>query len=92
MDSIIIYMPEVTRETLGFDSFTHTGVVRLSKRSYWQGYSAYLLGKSVASGRSIFNRAAFALGWRAAAQNSMHGVKQPLGGVFKHALRNFKAK
>jgi hypothetical protein len=75
MDSIIIYMPEITQEKLGFDSSTHAGVVGLSKRSYWQGYSAFLLGKSVASGKSVFNRAAFVLGWRAAASSSMHGVK-----------------
>lgn len=72
--SIVIYMPEITAELLGFDSETHAGVVRFSKRSYWQGYSAFLLGKSVASGRDIFNRSAFKLGWQDAARRSMRRV------------------
>lgn len=71
MHSMIIFKLEITAEKLGFDSSTHAGVVGLSKRSYWQGYSAFLLGKSVASGKNIFNRAAFSLGWKDAARNSM---------------------
>ena len=72
--SIIIYMPEITAENLGFDYSTHAGAVSESKRSYWQGYSAFLLGKSVASGKNIFNRSAFKIGWQHAARRSMRRV------------------
>ena len=74
MQPIIIFKSEITVEKLGFDFSTHAGVVALSKRSYWQGYSAFLLGKSVASGKDIFNRAAFKLGWQDSARNSMREV------------------
>ena len=71
---MIIYKPEITAEDLGFDSSTHPEVLGLSKRSYWQGYNAFLLGKSVASGKGIFNRRAFVFGWKSAAINSMRSV------------------
>jgi hypothetical protein len=74
MQPLIIFKPEITAEELGFDAATHPGVVGLSKRSYWQGYSSFLLGKSVASGRDIFNRSAFVFGWKSAAINSMRTV------------------
>lgn len=67
---MIIFKPEITAEKLGFNSSTNAGVVGLSKRSYWQGYSAFLLGKSVASGKNIFNRSAFKLGWQDSARKS----------------------
>ena len=71
MQPLIIFKPEITAEKLGFNSSTHAGVVGLSKRSYWQGYSAFLLGKSVGAGKDIFNRMAFKLGWQDAARKSM---------------------
>lgn len=75
MQPLIIYKPEITLDELGFDSSTCFEVVALSKRSYWQGYSSFLLGKSVSSGRDIFNRSAFVFGWKSAAINSMIGVR-----------------
>lgn len=72
MCSMIIFKSEITAQKLGFDSSTHAGLIGLSKRSYWLGYSAFLLGKSVASGKNIFNRSAFQLGWQDAARRSIH--------------------
>ena len=74
MQPLIIFKPEITPEKLGFDSSTSSEVVALSKRSYWQGYSAFLLGKSVASGKNIFNRMAFKLGWQDSARCSVRGL------------------
>lgn len=67
---MIIFMPPITPARLGFSDTTDPRIIALSTRSYWLGYSAFMLGKSVASGRDIFNRTAFKLGWQDSAKRS----------------------
>ena len=57
----------LTPQRLGLSATVSPGVFTRCKESYCQGFSAHLRGKSVASGRNIFDRSAFAQGWRDAA-------------------------
>lgn len=67
---MIIFMPEISPSRLGFTASTDRRIIALSTRSYWLGYSAFMLGKSVASGKNIFDRSAFKLGWQDSARKS----------------------
>jgi hypothetical protein len=57
----------VSLSIIGLSIDSTPQVQRYSRQSYRAGYYAFLLGKSEASGRDVFNRKAYLNGWRAAA-------------------------
>lgn len=71
---MIIFMPEISPSRLGFTAFTDRRIIALSVRSYWLGYSAFMLGKSVSSGKDIFDRSSFKLGWQDSARKSSSNI------------------
>lgn len=61
---IINFKPIVTNEKMGLSITCDSGISFHSIESFQQGYAAFLLGKSVSSGRGVFNRSAFVEGWK----------------------------
>jgi hypothetical protein len=71
MSAVVYFHPSVELSKLGLSSSATKAVRHFSEESYQLGYRAFLLGKSEASGRDIFNRSAYVLGWREAARMYM---------------------
>jgi ribosome modulation factor len=71
MSAVLLFRPFVDLSKLGLSTGTTKAVQHASAESYQFGYRAFLLGKSEASGRNIFNRSAYVLGWREAARMYM---------------------
>ena len=61
---IINFKPIVTNGRMGLSLTCDTGISIASIESFQQGYAAFMLGKSVSSGKDVFNRKAFAEGWK----------------------------
>lgn len=61
---ILNFKPYVSNGKMGLSITCDQGVSLASLESFQQGYAAFLLGKSISSGRGVFNRQAFSEGWK----------------------------